>query len=175
MDELQNNLIEKDKIYVIFGEVKDDDVLRDGQLEIIRGNDAESHAYYLVEFLKDHFTDIEFFKQFNKRITIDVMSHFLAVRTDCVTFFNTTKDIDRYGQTGFFVMPPYLTDSQRKTIEMLIPKLEEFTSIEISYDTHYDDGFIEYKSMSTGHDFNVRDLFNRYYNKIEEANNKKTK
>lgn len=57
-------------------------------------------------------------------------------------FFNTTKDIKKYGKTGMFLMPNTISDIQKQALYQFAQTIKDF-SINIFYDLNIIDGFLE--------------------------------
>ena len=58
MSELENNLIEKVKILILYGDRPVDGADKDGKVErIFRDEDDTAHYFYIKEFLQSHMKD----------------------------------------------------------------------------------------------------------------------
>ena len=58
MSELENNLIEKVKILILYGDRPVDGENKDGKVErIFRDEDDTAHYFYIREFLQSHMKD----------------------------------------------------------------------------------------------------------------------
>ena len=79
MSELENNLIEKVKILILYGNRPVDGENKDGKVErIFRDEDDTAHYFYIKEFLQSGF----FFRIVDKKSTariIDMSLHWFAI------------------------------------------------------------------------------------------------
>lgn len=113
------------------------------------------HIICFREFCKSHFLDIKAFQNLSYRSSIDVVSYFLSQVMGHVVFLNTTKDIEKYGYSGMFVMPPELTDAQEKLVISFTEELASF-QIVINYDMVLNDGIIDTKIKQVTSEFDVK-------------------
>ena len=140
-------MIDNYKVAFIYGEDDERRDIKNGKIEMI-GNihdENEIHIICLLEHAKERYPDIEIFKRLNNRHTPDIAGYFFTLLGHIV-FFNTTKNIEKYGKTGMFMMPKSLSDNQRKTLIEFVENLEEY-HISICYDLDLVDGILEAKEL----------------------------
>lgn len=136
----------QDKIVLFYGMDPVDGQIKNGTYDRI-GNIKEEDFHILCfrEFCKSHFLDIKAFRNLSYRSSIDIVSYFLSQVMGHVVFLNTTKDIEKYGYTGMFVMPVELTEEQEKLVMLFTEELTSF-QIVINYDMVLNDGIIQAKT-----------------------------
>ena len=102
------------KIAFINGNGVEDKGLMDGQIDYCGEISSDAlHITNLLEYTKNHFSDIPVFNQLNIRHQPEVVAYFLT-RLGIIVFFNMTRYDDihlkKYGRNGTFMLPDELTD-----------------------------------------------------------------
>lgn len=140
-------MIDSYKLAIIYG--KEDNIknIKDGQIEM-RGNAYDFdviHIKCLLDFAKERYPEVEIFKRLNYKHTPEIASYFLTL-LDNIVFLNTTKDIEKYGKTGIFMMPKTFSEMQIDTLISFTENLKDY-SISICYDLELVDGILESKEL----------------------------
>ena len=124
MSELENNLIEKVKILILYGERLVDGKDKDGKVErIFKEDDDTAHYFYIREFLQSHMKDDEELQKTLEERN-DVNSVFYEIqKLGHIVFAENTSSPDY--KTGIFYMPKEITEKQKKSLTTLQKQLGE--------------------------------------------------
>mgnify|MGYP004654953679 CR=1 FL=1 len=124
MSELENNLIEKVKILILYGDTPVDGKDKDGKVErIFKEDDDTAHYFYIREFLQSHMKDDEELQKTLEERN-DVNSVFYEIqKLGHIVFAENTSSPDY--KTGIFYMPKEITEKQKKSLTTLQKQLGE--------------------------------------------------
>ena len=124
MSELENNLIKKVKILILYGNRPVDGENKDGKVErIFRDEDDTAHYFYIREFLQSHMKDDEELQKTLEERN-DVNSVFYEIqKLGHIVFAENTSSPDY--KTGIFYMPKEITEKQKKSLTTLQKQLGE--------------------------------------------------
>ena len=125
MSELENNLIEKVKILILYGDRPVDGENKDGKVErIFRDEDDTAHYFYIREFLQSHMKDEEELQNALKERS-DVNSVFYEMqKLGHIVFAENTSSPDY--KTGIFYMPKEISKKQKQALKVLKGQLEKY-------------------------------------------------
>ena len=152
----------QDKIVLFYGMDPVDGQIKNGTCDRIGSTEKEDfHIFCFREFCKSHFLDIKAFQNLSYRSSIDVVSYFLSQVMGHVVFLNTTKDIEKYGYSGMFFMPPELTEEQAKLVTSFTEELTSF-QIVVNYDMALNAGIIEAKTKQATSDVNIKKFIQNF-------------
>ena len=117
MSELENNLIKKVKILILYGNRPVDGENKDGKVErIFRDEDDTAHYFYIREFLQSHMKDDEELQKTLEERN-DVNSVFYEIqKLGHIVFAENTSSPDY--KTGIFYMPKEITEKQKKSLNI---------------------------------------------------------
>ncbi len=166
-------MIDNYKLAFIYGADDEKRNIKDGEIEMI-GNahdEDELHIKSLLDYSKEKYSDIEVFKRLTIKHTPDVAGYFFTLFGHII-FFNTTKNIEKYGKTGIFMMPKIISEKQRESLKDFIEILDEY-SINICYDLELVDGILEAKELHSVNKENSIKLLNTYLQKENKVNKTK--
>ena len=155
------------KTVIIHG--KDDEVhnIKDGQIEYI-GSDADDiHSNCLLEYASINYSDIEIFKRLNTRHRPEVIGFMFLHFLNDVIFFNTTKDLKKYGRTGIFLLPNTLSPKQKEVLCEFANSIENY-GVGITYSLRLEDGRVMGDEIYGFDKETPRELINQYLNAIEK-------
>ena len=139
MGELENNLIEKVKILILYGERLVDGKDKDGKVErIFKEDDDTAHYFYIREFLQSHMKDDEELQKTLEERN-DVNSVFYEIqKLGHIVFAENTSSPDY--KTGIFYMPKEITEKQKKSLTTLQKQLgEEYYNLLAFMNLHRDE------------------------------------
>ena len=113
MSELENNLIEKVKILILYGERLVEGKDKDGKVDrIFKEDDDTAHYFYIREFLQSHMKDDEELQKTLEERN-DVNSVFYEIqKLGHIVFAENTSSPDY--KTGIFYMPKEITKAIRR-------------------------------------------------------------
>ena len=124
MSEVENNLIEKVKILILYGNKSVDGKIKDGKVErIFKDDDDTAHYFYIKEFLQSHMKDEEELQQVLKEKN-DVNSVFYEIQKLGHIVFAENSSTPDY-KSGIFYMPKEISDKQKKVLKTLQGQLEK--------------------------------------------------
>ncbi len=124
MSELENNLIEKVKILILYGDRPVDGENKDGKVErMFKDEDDTAHYFYIKEFLQSHMKDEEELQNALKERS-DVNSVFYEMqKLGHIVFAENTSSPDY--KTGIFYMPKEISKKQKQALKVLKGQLEK--------------------------------------------------
>ncbi len=124
MSELENNLIEKVKILILYGDRPVDGADKDGKVErIFRDEDDTAHYFYIKEFLQSHMKDEKEVQEILEKRN-DVNSVFYEIQKLGHIVFAENSSTPDY-KSGIFYLPKEISDKQRKSLRTLQEQLEK--------------------------------------------------
>ena len=124
MSEVENNLIEKVKILILYGNKSVDGKNKDGKVErIFKDDDDTAHYFYIKEFLQSHMKDEDELQQVLKEKN-DVNSVFYEIQKLGHIVFAENSSTPDY-KSGIFYMPKEISDKQKKALKTLQGQLEK--------------------------------------------------
>lgn len=124
MGELENNLIEKVKILILYGDRPIDGKNKDGKVErIFKDDDDTAHYFYIKEFLQSHMKDEQEVKKALEERT-DVNSIFYEIQKLGHIVFAENTSMPNY-KSGIFYIPKKISDKQRQSLKTLQSQLEK--------------------------------------------------
>jgi hypothetical protein len=122
MSELENNLIEKVKILILYGDRPVDGKDKEGKVErIFKEDDDTAHYFYIREFLQSHMKDEEELQKALEEKN-DVNSVFYEMQKLGHIVFAENTSFPNY-KTGIFYMPKEITEKQKKSLATLQKQL----------------------------------------------------
>ena len=120
---MEQDLIEKLKIIILFGKRKVDGQERDGEIEKIPVEDDDTaHYFYMKEYLKEHFKDEEELQN-SVQERHDVKSIFYEIQKLGHIAFAENTSTPTY-RTGIFYMPNEISEKQKESLKKLQKQLE---------------------------------------------------
>ena len=124
MSELENNLIEKVKILILYGDRPVDGADKDGKVErIFRDEDDTAHYFYIKEFLQSHMKDEKEVQEILEKKN-DVNSVFYEIQKLGHIVFAENTSVQDY-KSGIFYVPKEISDKQKKSLKTLQGQLEK--------------------------------------------------
>lgn len=154
------------KIAVIHSKTDEKRGIKAGEVERIGDiNDEDAlHSTYILEYAKEKYSDIEIFNHLNYRHKAETIGYFLTLFGDII-FFNTTKNVERYGKSGLFLMPNEIAD--QKFLYDFAKEVDDF-SVDVSYDLTIEAGILVGKEMYSQPKQTVTEVFDLYFSKMEQ-------
>ena len=139
MSELENNLIEKVKILILYGDRPVDGKDKEGKVErIFKEDDDTAHYFYIREFLQSHMKDEEELQKALEEKN-DVNSVFYEMQKLGHIVFAENTSFPNY-KTGIFYMPKEITEKQKKSLATLQKQLgKEDYNFLVSMNLHRDE------------------------------------
>lgn len=139
-----------------------------GQVERIGDatDDMQLHSVCLLEFALKKYPDVSIFKRLNNRHTPEIISYFYTLLGNAV-FLNTTKEEEKYGKTGFFMLPNDMTEEQQESILLFSKSIKGFSTT-IFYDLKLVDGMIDEKALSSMEPECSEELLRAYFETKKE-------
>lgn len=123
MSEVEENIIEKLKVAIIYGKREVDGTCKDGTMEkIYKDEDDTAHYYYMKEFLETHFRDEEDMQ--SALLKRDVNSIFFEIQKLGHIVFAESTSSPRY-KDGIFYMPKSISKSQRQALKKFQKQLKK--------------------------------------------------
>ena len=124
MSELENNLIKKVKILILYGNRPVDGENKDGKVEkIFRDEDDTAHYFYIREFLQSHMKDEKEVQEIIEKKN-DVNSVFYEIQKLGHIVFAENTSVPDY-KSGIFYLPKEISDKQKKSLKTLQGQLEK--------------------------------------------------
>ena len=124
MSELENNLIEKVKILILYGNRPVDGEDKDGKVErIFRDEDDTAHYFYIKEFLQSHMKDEKEVQEILEKRN-DVNSVFYEIQKLGHIVFAENSSTPDY-KSGIFYLPKEISDKQKESLKILQGQLEK--------------------------------------------------
>lgn len=155
------------KIAFIYGITDEQRKTEEGKLEFYGENIENSfHSAYLVEFIQEKYSDFKVFQNLNHRHQPEMIAYLLSRVCHHIVFLNTTKDVEKYGKTGTFIMPEDNSDKQWETLFLFCDSIPDYR-ISINYDITLVDGLLDSKSLSSTENSTPRSLMESYFQKIK--------
>ncbi len=154
------------KIAFIYG--KDDEKRKtyEGQIEKYGKIEEDLlHSTCLLQYAKERCSHIEIFTRLNYRHRPETIGYFFTAILDDIVFLNTTKNIEKYGKTGVFLMPEEPTEIQKEAVYQFAQEINDF-SVNVLYDLSLQDGILEGKEML---DKDPIQMLDAYFSKKEET------
>ena len=130
------------KLAIIHGKDDEKRNIKAGQMEKV-GNVADSdvlHVTCLLDYAKQKYPDIEIFHNLNYRHRPETVGYFFTLLGDAI-FFNTTKNVAKYGKEGMLMLPQEISPLQKEKLFELSKTISDFSLIIIS-DLTLEDGFV---------------------------------
>lgn len=98
------------KIAIIYGNNDDKRNIKDGSIELLgKQTQDDLHIMNLINYLNEKYSDVDFFKQITIRHMPEIPSYFITQFGHAV-FLNMTKNVQKYGKCGMFLMPDNISD-----------------------------------------------------------------
>lgn len=120
MSEIKEELIEKLKIAIIYGENSVDGEDKEGIMEkIYKDEDDTAHYFYMLDFLKTHFKNEDLANRYH-----DVNSIFYEIQKLGHIIFAESTSTPKY-KTGIFYIPQSISDKQKQTLKTMQKQLEK--------------------------------------------------
>lgn len=106
--------MENYKLAFIYGKDDENRNIKEGNIERLGDahDEEQLHINCLLEYAKHRYSDIGIFKKLNSNHMPETAGYFFTLFGHIV-FFNTTKNVEKYGKSGIFLMPQELTDIQK--------------------------------------------------------------
>ena len=162
---MENNM-KNYKLAIIHNSDSDDNL---GQLIEYVGSDFDKiHSELLLDYAEKHYKDINVFKQLNYRHTPETIGFFMLKIFNNVIFFNTTKNVNKYGYTGNFLMPDDISEVQRDLLYEFVDSIEYYR-VNILHSLRLEDGILINETMYCGDSDTPRDMLDRYF-KLKDKN-----
>lgn len=167
--------MDKYKIAFIYGVTDEQRKTEDGELKFYGENIEDSfHSVYLVEFIQEKYPDFKMFQKLNYKHQPEMIAYLLSRVCHHIVFLNTTKDVEKYGKTGTFIMPKDISEKQWETLFLFCDSIPDY-QVTINYDIVLVDGLLDSKSLSSTENSNPRSLMESYFRKIEYSKSAKQK
>lgn len=157
------------KLAFIYGVDDYERNIYDGKIEKIGdSSDEESfHATCLLDHAKDKYPDKQVFKQMSFRHKPETIGYFYTLFGH-ILFLNTTKNVQKYGKSGLFMLPSNITDKQKESLFSFCEEIVDF-SVHILYDFTIEDGILEGKELSSVENQSPSSLFASYFAKENKS------
>ncbi len=127
-----------------------------------------THSEELLEYAQKQYKDIPIFTKLNYRHTPETISYFYTLLGDAL-FLNTTKDIEKHGYTGIFILPTDMSEEQREQILEFADHLQPY-HVRILHHLSLEYGFLQGEEMQQALNNSPKDLLLHYF---ENMNQKK--
>lgn len=144
-----------------------------GNLEYVGFDLDELHSECLLNYASEHYSDVEFFKRLNYRHKPEVIGFFFLKNFGDIIFFNTTKNIEKYGYTGFFLLPDDISDEQMITLFEFAREIKNY-SVGLFSSLRLEEGLLMSEDIYSVENETPEELLDRYF-KNERINSKRTK
>ena len=157
------------KIAVIYGKDDPEKNIKDGMIEAFGDIHDQDllHIDCILEHARKRYPEVAIFKQLTDRHRPEVVACIYTLLGN-VVFFNTTKDIKKYGRTGLLMLPDELTDNQIQSLQELTKKIHKY-NITISYELNFEEGVPVDKEMYPISNETPQELLNKYLTKTSQA------
>lgn len=145
----------------------------DMKIETI-GNILDSnslHVACLLEYARKNYQNIPVFEQLSIKHRAETVGYFFTLLNDIV-FFNTTKDVIKYGKTGMFLFPNAIDETQREVLYNFTENLEDF-SISIFGELKIEEGILEGKEFYATNGQTPIRMLDSYFEKQAKENSRK--
>ena len=133
-----------------------------GNIDALGSDIEELHSICLLDYANKNY-DNKIFKQLNFRHRPEVISYFLVSLYNNVVFLNTTKDIKKYGYMGVLMLPEYMSDAQKDSLNRFLERIEKFNVCLVT-NLYLDEGFLQANELYPISDETPRELVDRYFN-----------
>lgn len=133
-----------------------------GNIDALGSDIEELHSICLLDYANKNY-DNKIFKQLNFRHRPEVISYFLVSLYNNVVFLNTTKDIKKYGYMGVLMLPEYMSDAQKDSLNRFLERIEKFNVCLVT-NLYLDEVFLQANELYPISDETPRELVDRYFN-----------
>lgn len=135
------------------------------------GSDFEKiHSEHLLDYANEHYGNVKVFQKLNCRHTPETIGFFMLKIFNDIIFFNTTKDIDKYGYTGLFLLPDNISSSQKELLYDFAFSIEKY-KVSILHSLKLEDGILMSDNMYVGEKETPREMLDRYFELQENTLN----
>lgn len=124
-----------------------------------------THSEELLEYAQKQYKNIPIFNKLNYRHTPETISYFYTLLGD-VIFLNTTKDIERHGYTGLFILPEEISLEQQKQTLAFAEHLQPYR-VRILHHLTLENGFLQGEEIQQTIDHSPKDLLLHYFETIK--------
>lgn len=152
------------KLAIIHGQDNYKKNIKIGQLEYIEDDLDEFHSNCLIKYAKDNYENIDIFHQLNTRHRPEVIGFLFLHFFNDIIFFNTTKNVDKYGYSGLFLLPDVITLEQKKTLEEFVDSIEKY-NVSLFCSLNLEDGILNGEEMYSFDGESPRLLLDKYFKK----------
>lgn len=154
------------KIAIIYGNNDDKRNIKDGSIELLgKQTQDDLHIMNLINYLNEKYSDVDFFKQITIRHMPEIPSYFITQFGHAV-FLNMTKNVQKYGKCGMFLMPDNISNMQKKTLYEFCNTISDY-SITIFYDLKLDYGILDGKQIIGAFKKSPKDLLDQFFKEKE--------
>lgn len=123
-----------------------------------------THSEELLEYARKEYQNMPIFTKLNYRHTPETISYFFTLLGDIV-FLNTTKDIERHGYTGLFILPEETSEEQREQALIFAEHLQPYR-VRILHHLTLDHGFLQGEEIQQTLNNSPKDLLLHYFETI---------
>lgn len=155
------------KLAFIYGNEDEKLNIKKAKIEQYGENDDDSlHILYLLDFIKEKGFPQPIFKNITSRHQPEVVA-FLITTLGHIVFINTTKNVEKYGKSGLFLLPKTIDEDVEDSLYLFADSIKDYSVI-ISYDMDIKDGILNGKEMQSVGNDTPRKLIEEYFRKQEK-------
>ena len=157
------------KLAFIYGTNEEECDIWDGKIEKFGDSSDEDsfHSTCLLDHAKERYPDVQIFKKMGFRHKPETIGYFYTLFGH-ILFLNTTKNVQKYGKSGLFMLPSNVTEKQKESLFKFCEEIEDF-SVHILYDLNIEDGILEGKELSSVENKNISSLFISYFERENKS------
>ena len=141
-----------------------------GNIEYIGDSVDDLHSSCLLEYARACYEDITIFKQLSIRHKPEVIGYLFVYMFNDIIFFNTTKNPEKYGYSGMFLLPDNILDEQKKSLFDLASSIDNY-EVGIFSSLKLEDGMLVGDEMFPMQGETPREMLNKYFLKQEKDSN----
>lgn len=155
--------MENYKLAFIHGRTDEKRNIKEGEIVKFGSKEENSlHMIHLLDYAKRTYPDVKLFNLLSNRHSPEIAGYFYTLLGDIV-FFNTThQDVEKYGKTGFLMLPKNMTSLQEESLYILAEEINDF-EISIHYNITLEDGLLNTNSIQSSDKKSPRELLDIYF------------
>lgn len=162
------------KLAFIHGDEDKKRNIKVGDVEYIGDRESDLHAECLLEYANKHYEDIEIFKKLSIRHNPEVIGFMFLNCFNDIVYFNTTKNVEKYGRSGLFLLPDDISDLQKKGLLEFARTIENY-KVNIFHSLRLEDGMLMGDEIILSTFETPEQMLNKYFLKIQNKDLKSRK